>query len=67
MENNDRCCKTHDQCGRAKWPKYVDIAGDCASHPNYERRHPGTLQPKRNDHHQNRRAYFMKEGHRAFE
>jgi hypothetical protein len=28
-------------------------------------RESGTLQPKRNYHHQNRRAYFTKEGHRS--
>jgi hypothetical protein len=58
MQNNYRAGESHNQHSRAKWPKSVEITGDSAPDPKYERREPGRLQPQCDYHDTNRYADF---------
>jgi hypothetical protein len=65
MQNDDRARKSHDEYGRAKRPKSVEITGYCTSDPSYERREPGTLQPQRKYYQVKRNPDFVNECHRS--
>ena len=54
MQNNYRTCESHNQHGRAKRPKSVEITGEGAPDPKYERGEPYRLQPQRDYRHTNR-------------
>lgn len=43
MQNDYRACESHNQRGRAKRPKSVEITGDSAPDPKYERCEPDRL------------------------
>jgi hypothetical protein len=54
MQDEYRTCESHNQGGRAKRPKFVEIAADSVPDPNYDRCEPDRLQPQRDHHHTNR-------------
>jgi hypothetical protein len=60
MQNDYRACESHNQRGRAKRPKSVEITGDSAPDPKYEHSEPNRLQPQGDYHHAHRYADLTK-------